>query len=380
MARRRRRTAASSDHLRVLPGKGRRLARFRQAATFYIILGLLAVLVLQAAYHWLSPYILARRLQIEAVTVGTLEDKIEVAGLVTRQELLLTAPGSGVIVELAPPGERLPAGEAAAVIAPLTGEERQRLVKEAGPAESFWERTKGQLLKIFGGDGAVKAGETLRMTGPLPPWITERVPLKAPEAGLLLHRLDGWEEPGERAFFTEEEYNSAERDPFEAKVGLWVEKGQPLVKLVDNWEWRYNLLLPLDPGRTLAAREQVLFRFDFAPENPVSAGLVAAEIDPEKEEVRLTYRIRKQFPGFEERRWLEAALVLESSEGMVIPAAAVVEHKGKPGVYLNLGGAVKFRAIKILAGLGDDLVVEGIEPDSMVIMRPGLVEEGQRLN
>lgn len=380
MSRRRRRTTASGDHLRVLPGKGRRPARFRQAAIFYIILGLLAVLVLQAAYHWLSPYILARRLQIVTVTAGALEEKVEVAGLVIRQEMLLTAPDSGVIVELAPPGERVPAGAAAAVIAPLNDEERQRLVKEAGRAESVWERTKDYLLKIFSGAGAVKAGETLRITGSLPPWLTERVPLSAPEAGLLLHRLDGWEGLREEPFLTAEEFNGADRDPFEAKVGLWVEKGQPLVKLVDNWEWRYNLLLPLDPGRTLAAREQVLFRFDFDPENPVSAGLTAAEIDPQKEEVRLTYRIREQFPGFEERRWLEAALVLESSEGVVIPAAAVVERKGKSGVYLNLGGAVKFRAIEILAGLGDDLVVEGIEPESMVITRPGLVEEGQRLN
>lgn len=374
----RRGAAAPREHLQVLPGKGRRFAHFRQAATFYIILGLVALLVIQAAYHWLSPHILSWRLQIKTVTMGVLEESVAVEGLVTRQELLLTAPASGVIIELAPPGERIPAGDAAAVIAPLSEEERLKLEKEAEAALNFWQKAKRFFPELLGGP---ESGEqTLLVTGEPPPWLTEVVSLDVPEAGLLLHKLDGWEGLEGSAYLSAEEYELDSRGSFEAKEGLWVEKGQPLVKLVDNWQWCYNLLLPLNPGRTLAAREEILVRFDFAPESPLSASLISAEIDSEKEEVRLTYHMGEQLSGFEDLRWMGAELVLESSEGVVVPEAAVIEHQGEPGVYVNLGGAVKFRPVDILGSLGEELVVEGIEPDSMVITRPVLVKEDLRLN
>lgn len=380
MSRRRVDRAAARERLRLLPGKGRRFAHLRQAAIFYIILGLLGLLILQAAYHWIGPHFLARRLQIVTAKVGTLERKLEVEGLITRQEQLLAAPCTGVIVELAPPGERAPAGSAAAVIAPLTAEEREQLEKQAGPAESLWERLKRYLSRFISGTGEGGSGGAFLVTGALPPWSAESVTLPLPGAGFLLHSLDGWEDSGERVYLSAEQYAETPEELFEVKEGLWVEKGQPLMKLVDNWQWNYNLLLPLDPGRTLAARDSVIFRFAFAPERPVNALLVAAEIDSEAEEVRLSYCIREQFPGFEDLRWSGAELLLESNEGVLIPATALVEREGERGVYLNRAGAVKFQPLEVIAEEGEQLAVEGLEPDSMVITRPAFVEEGQRLD
>jgi len=150
---RRVRRAAARERLRVLPGKGRRFAHLRQAAIFYIILGLLGLLILQAAYHWIGPHFLARRLQIVTAVAGTLEKKLTVEGLHTREEQLLTAPCSGVIIELAPPGERAPAGSAAAVIAPLSAEEKRQLEEQASSTESPWERLKGFISELIGGTG-----------------------------------------------------------------------------------------------------------------------------------------------------------------------------------------------------------------------------------
>lgn len=372
--------ARSRDHLKVLPGEGRRFAHLRQASVFYIILGVVALLILQAAYHWMEPFIMSRRLQIVTAAMGRLEKKLEVEGLLTRRELLLTAPCSGVIIELAPSGERAPAGTAAAVIVPLTAEERQRLEEEARAEEALWEKVKDCFLKLTGAAGKTEPAGTFLITGTLPSWLSERVSLTLPEAGLLLHRLDGWEDLGERAYLTAEQFADPPKSAFEAMEGLWVEEGQPLMKLIDNWQWYYNLLLPLDPGRSLAARDTVLFEFAFAPEKPVAAALIAAEIVSEKEEVRLTYCIREQFPGFENLRWAGAELILERDEGIIIPAAALVEREGQSGVFLNRGGMVKFQAITVLASRGGELMVEGLEPDSMVITRPELVEEGRRLN
>ncbi|NMD43631.1 MAG: hypothetical protein GYA86_10045, partial [Firmicutes bacterium] len=88
----------------------------------------------------------------------------------------------------------------------------------------------------------------------------------------------------------------------------------------------------------------------------------------------------QQFAGFEDLRWSAAEIVLERKEGILIPATALVEREGRSGVYLNRGGAVKFQEITVIGSRDDELMVEGLEPDSMVITRPGLVEEGRRLN
>lgn len=383
MSRRRPGTPATTQaHLEVLPGKGRRFAHLRQLSVFYIILALFALLLLQAAYHWLEPFILSRRLQIVTAAAGCFEKKVSVEGLLTRpEEQLLTAPCSGVIVELAPSGERVPAGAVVASFVPLSAAERQGFEETVSPAESRWEQLKRYLWEWLGlGVEEEEPAADRLISGTLPSWLGEPVPLTVAEAGLLLHRLDGWEGLGERAYLHAEEFAAGSGEEFTAAEGVWVEEGQPVLKLIDNWQWYYNLLLPLDPGRTLAAREYVRFEFAFAPESPVIGVLTAAEIDSAAEEVRLTYCIERQFPGSEDLRWSAAEIVLEREEGIIIPEAALIERSGGSGVFLNRGGAVKFQEVTVVGSRGDEVMVEGLEPDSMVITRPGLVEEGRRLN
>jgi hypothetical protein len=383
LSRRRRRAETGLPHrrLEVLPGGGRRFAHFKQAAVFYVILALTALLVLQAGYHWMGPFILARRLQVVAAEEGTMEQRIGVEGMLTRRELLLKAPCSGVIVELAPSGERAAAGTAAAVLAPLTPAELEKLQEEEETqAEYFWEKIKSYLARITGAQEEEDSERQLIVTGQLPPWLADRVNLLLPEAGLLLHQLDGWENVAGNPCLTAEEFAAASRDNFTAVEGLYVEEGRPILKLIDNWHWFYHMVLPLDPGRTVAARNTVLLEFSFAPGQPVSADLISAEIDNENEKVCLTYCVTQQFAGFEGLRWSSADLIIDRREGIIIPAGALVDREGVAGVFLNQGGKVKFNEVAIIRIMDDRAMVEGIEAGSMVIARPALVEEGQRLN
>lgn len=381
MSRRRRHSAKGSPdrRLEVLPGEGRRFVHFKQAAAFYIIIGLTALLLLQAGYHWMGPFILARRLQIVTAEEGCMEQRIGVEGMLTRRELLLTAPCSGVIVELAPSGERAAAGTVAAVLAPLTSAERQKLQEEEKRAEVFWDKIKSYLARMADVEEEDPENQLI-VTGELPPWLAERESLIVPEAGLLLHRLDGWENPGEHLYLTSEQFSAASKSSLTAVEGLYVEEDQPILKLIDNWQWCYHILLQLDPGRIVAARDTVLLEFPFAPGEPVPAGLVSAEIDAGEEEVRLAYCINRQFPGFEELRWSSAEMILERQEGVIIPAGALVDREGVSGVFLNRGGRVRLNEVAVIRIQDDRAMVEGLEPGSMVIARPDLVEEGQRLN
>jgi len=381
LSRRRRRAAAGQ--LEVLPGGGRPHAHLKQAVVFYIILALTALLILQAGYHWMGPFILARRLQIVTAEEGVMEQRLEVEGMVTRRELLLEAPCSGIIVDLAPAGERAAAGTVAAVLAPLTPAQLEKLREEEQGSPNIWEKIRAYLGRLLRGreeDKEVEEAGPLIVTGQLPPWLAERVEVILPEAGLLLHQLDGWENFAGSTYLTAEQFAAASGENFTAVEGLYVEKGRPILKLVDNWQWYFHFLLPLEEGRIMAAREKALLEFPFAPGRPLAADIVAAEVDGEKREVRLSCRIERQFPGYEDLRWLKAELIMERQEGVIIPAGALVEREGATGIYLNPGGKVKFKEVTVTRCMDERALVEGIEPGSMVIARPELVEEGQRLN
>ncbi len=57
-----------------------------------------------------------------------------------------------------------------------------------------------------------------------------------------------------------------------------------------------------------------------------------------------------------------------------------MDREGVFGVFLNRGGRVRFNEVTVIRIQDDEAMVEGLEPGSMVIARPALVEEGQRLN
>ena len=91
-------------------------------------------------------------------------------------------------MELAPSGERAAAGTAAAVLAPLTPAERQKLQEEeARRDEALWDKVKAYLARVAGVGAEDEPEKQLIMSGELPPWLAERVSLIVPEAGLLLH-------------------------------------------------------------------------------------------------------------------------------------------------------------------------------------------------
>ena len=96
--------------------------------------------------------------------------------------------------------------------------------------------------------------------------------------------------------------------------------------------------------------------------------------------MRLTYRIEQEIPGFEQMRWSGSRILLRKQYGMIIPAAALTEKGEERGVLVNRGGLIVFVPVTVIAQRDGKALVEGLAPDSLVIGRPGLVEEGQRLN
>ncbi len=378
----RRRKRQHQDHnFQVLEGEGRRYSYLKQAAVFYIVLLLVVVLLFQVGYHWLGEQYLALRLQIVTAEPGSMDSSIEVAGIVTRNEHIVHAPGTGIVVDLLSPGERVAAGAPLVTIVSLSREEAEAMQEHhEEPVDSFFSTLAQLLQNWLEPEETVEAAPPLVLDGEIPPWFQDQLSVFCEQAGLLSYQLDGWEFLSGKDTPPLEFFETAPQAASPLVEGTFVEQGQPLLKIVNNWIWYYHVALPLNPGRTAAAQQKVAVVFDFAPESPVEASLEDALIDTAGSRVILSYRLDRQLPGFEQARLSEAVISFQRQKGILIPAAALLEKDGEAGVLINQGGMVAFSAVNVIRREDDLALVEGIEPYTLVIARPDLVREGQRLN
>ncbi|HOB87698.1 MAG TPA: HlyD family efflux transporter periplasmic adaptor subunit [Bacillota bacterium] len=376
MSERRRRAAGRGD-LKVLPGQGRRESLWKQSLAYHILLALAAVIVVLFACQWLGRALLAYRLDMVVAQYGVMEERLEIEGLVTRSEQVYTAPYSGVVVEMAEGGERVPLGAPLVEIAVLPDEEVRKSKKvEEEKEESFWEKIWGALQRLRGGREEEEEASP-NPAGMVEGGTGETVTVNSLSAGLLSYQLDDWDGDGFAYLSREEADRITNKEPLQR--GALVEKGEPLLKIVDNWSWYFSFVLPLSPGRTVAAQKQLTFYFAFAPERPLTGEQVEAAVDPEEEAVRLTYRLGTQVQGFEEQRWAEAAISYQPQEGIIIPEQAITRKEEETGVLVNQGGVVFFNPVQVLRRRNGEALVEGLPAYSLVITRPELVREGQRL-
>jgi hypothetical protein len=224
-----------------------------------------------------------------------------------------------------------------------------------------------------------------------PGTFQELITVYSAEPGLLSTHIDGLEnfngpyypQPLESTveIAAEDDENDDQNDVvFQIKEGDLVDAGQPIIKVVNNWEWYFSLVLPLHPGRTLANLPGLEIIFAFSEQLSVPALLHHTEIDEQNQKVRLTYLIEKQIPGFEEARFTDAALIYNRRQGIIVPEEAIFDKSGQIGLYLNQGGRVVFQPVSIVQRRDGRAMVEDLEAYSMVITRPDLVQEGQRLN
>lgn len=346
------------ERLTVIKGRARRGSAWKKRAVFYFLIVLAAVLIFQAGYHWLGSLFLSWRLQIITAEPGFLESYVETGGIITRQEVVVEAPFTGVLRELHQGGERVAAGTELAEIVIISRESVLSLQET----------------------GDHRPGEPLIVTGEIPPWFSETAAVHADAPGLLCYHIDGWETVKGFQYLSAEQFEAGSYAVEPRVAGMFVEAGEPVLKIVNNWRWYFSVILPADPGRDVAASNTVTVEFAFAPGRRIRGVKEEHFYEPSAGEIRITYRFEEQLPGFERVRWSDATVIYQRDGGILLPPSALLERKGETGVYLNSGGLVTFQPVEVIARRAEQLLVEGIPPFSLVIGRPRLVREGQRLD
>ncbi len=365
--------------LTVIPGEGRRDIYYKQAAIYYLIIALAMLLFLLAGYRWLGGMLLTRRLQVVVAEPGTLEDRCFLEGVIVRNEQVILAPCSGLLLEMAPPGERVAVGAKVASVFRSSREELSGYREEA--EDNLWDRIKGFIYGTLGKKEVEKEEDQSPPIYAIPAgttsWPDRIEEIYAPAAGLLSPRVDGWEDRPHPPYLDRETF--AEQYPGETLLtaGSYVEEGTPILKIVNNWVWYFSALTSYE--NELAGRDKIWLTFSFAPEEAVEAVLEEVCTDPGSGATGITYRLEHQLEGFEENRWAGSTGVYQRYHGILVPIKALLKDP-ETGLYVDEGGIVTFSPVKVIKVQDDQVLVEGLPPYSRVITRPELIEEGYRLN
>lgn len=380
----------------VLPGAGRRFSfsRLRQVLFFYVLLLVALAVIVQLGYHWLGGQFLAWRLQLVTVEPGVLQQEVSVEGLVTRHEEVIIAPANGYILTLTSSGERVQVGSEIMKLGVVSPEEFLLLLgdEENEPDEdlinqllNYWQQIISRESDNNKENDQGADSEDREQEGDNANEITynEVLIINSDRPGFLSYYIDGWEELDEFYYLAVEDTETDDDLTWEGSAveeGDLVRAGQPVMKIVNNWRWYFNVALAPHPGYKLGDLPTVEIEFDFAPGEPVTAKLHNYEIDELSNNARLTYIIEKQLPGFDRARRVDATLRFKRQQGIIVPAEALVEKDYRTGVYINQGGRVVFHPVSVVERQEDKVLVDDLAPYSLVISRPELVQEGQRLN
>ena len=411
------RKKAARQKFQVLQGEGKRFSfsNFRQTLVFYVLLLLALVVIVQLGYHWLGEQFLSWRLKVIEAEIGTMRKEVFTGGLVTRHEKVITASSDVVIISLTPEGERVAAGEELIRLGVLSRVDSFSMQETESNNQqdenNFWGQFSDYWDTLVGSEEDTEDGSGPEIEGDESGNIDQQdrdpdhsadlnanlsyrdtILIYADQPGFVSHYSDGLEEhvgtfyPDELQYQWDSEQSSDENEEdfetvFPGKVrfeGEMVPAGEPLIKIIDNWQWYFSAIVPLHEGRPLTQYGTTSIEFDFAPGEPVEGELYHSETDEENQQVRLTYAVSKQLPGFDRARLTGAHIIYRQHRGIIVPLGAVFEKEGETGIFINQGGRVVFKQVSIVERQDDNVMLEGIEPHTLVITRPDLVEEGQR--
>jgi len=372
------------DKFHVIRGEGKtNLARFEKIL-FLIILLLAFTILLQVGYHWISDWLFSRRMQMEIAEPEVFRTSKETKGIITREEEIVRSPKTGLFFRKASPGKRVPVGEKIGYLASSKG--KWNIMDELIDSNPHLYREKYWFEDNRFEDNRFKDNRFNEEKIPFS--FSSRFSIFTNTAGVLSYFIDGMEEYSSSEFPYSKINNSTEafeegKDTVPTYKFYSVEKGDPLFRIINNWEWYFSVALEKDPGKDIAKQEKVKINFSFSPEREVEAEKIESKEDKEKEKVFITYRIEDELPGFHDIRKTKANIYYKEYSGVTISEEAIIVNKEnekvEKGVYLNHGGIVKFKPIDVLHVKDGRAVIEGVESQSMVIISHDLVEEGQRL-
>ncbi len=375
-----------------------------------------------------------RRFECAQATWGSVEQGLEVDGVVVRDERVYLCPIAGKIKLMVPEGERLRAGtvvaevardearqqvepslvsakeelarfdaHARARLAELEREvascklevenekralDRARVSRDAAAEEkhrSALTRAKAEFAaaegrlakeqKALEAEGRALASKVAEHEAEYRLAVCE---MQAERPGVVSFQVDGLEQlltPSGARDLPPDRVRSLVASPVLLRDGAEVAQGQRIFRLIDNFRLFVLVVLSGDDAGALKSWSRGRVRFPAVPGGPFSA-CVAFQDRPGPSGERA---VLLEISGFPEElyyvRHTRVKLITKTASGLAIPRRAVIRGNGGDIVYVPVNLGVARKPVKVVAGDRDTVIVQGLKEGQRVLTNPAIVHE-----
>ncbi len=173
------------------------------------------------------------------------------------------------------------------------------------------------------------------------------VDLYAGMSGVFCSRIDGLEETlslDAAESVTVGQLEQLDRQPLERKES--VTTGEPVCKVVDNYEWTYVTCISQEEAESLSVGSSIRLRF-FELSNITIYGTVRTISEVENGKVAISVHTNRFVEGIYGISRASAEVITVSEEGIKVPAESLHVKDGQPGVYVLRLGVTRFVPVKL---------------------------------
>lgn len=178
---------------------------------------------------------------------------------------------------------------------------------------------------------------------------------KSPEAGIVSFYIDGYENINGDNISNYDVFNEKPQDNSSKDEGDFVNAGDPLFKIVDNYQWYIYIKVP-SKEPALKNGENVKLNIH---EKSLDARVV--KLIKQNDGHCALLGLNQQYDGFVKDRFVKLKVVKNSDEGMMLPYKSIINANGKRYVYKYASNGIKKIEVKVLATDGDKAVVDSVD-------------------
>ncbi|WHH59552.1 HlyD family efflux transporter periplasmic adaptor subunit [Petroclostridium sp. X23] len=213
---------------------------------------------------------------------------------------------------------------------------------------------------------------------------SNKIDLSAEASGVISYNIDGMEQ-----ILNPEKINEympshfANLDNIPLSNNSEVKPGQPVAKIINNFEWYVGFLIEVKKMYPLNLGDRVDIRFRDLDNTTINADIIY--ISPEEDgKVVVVASSNKYIESMHEIRKVDCDIIKQSYSGFKIPVSAIRVKDGKTGVYIVKERVARFREIEILYKNNDFAIIRenNMKDNSVllydeVIVKSNNIEDGK---
>ncbi|AEF17516.1 Uncharacterized conserved protein UCP02828, putative membrane fusion protein [Thermoanaerobacterium xylanolyticum LX-11] len=180
----------------------------------------------------------------------------------------------------------------------------------------------------------------------------------SPEAGVVSDYFDGYEDifSVNKLFnITLNDINAVQKEPAEIKGE--VKQGEPILKLIDNYDWYVLSVLDKSKSQKLKEGNNVKVEID-DKYSQLLDGNIMKIYSISDNLFGVVIKMDDAYDDFYKKRKVKVDITVNNYEGFIVPNTAIVKVDGKYGVYKLNNGIPLFEEVDVKAQNSENAVVE----------------------